>query len=63
MSTSALEEDKAETFAMRMCAPEQFAALLQDDEILRAKSTAVEAQLRKLSPALDDDFFRLIDGR
>ncbi|HEX7453613.1 MAG TPA: hypothetical protein VF294_15070 [Polyangiaceae bacterium] len=62
-ATSALEEDKAETFAMRMCAPAQFAALLHDDEILRAKSTAVEAQLRKLSPALDDDFFRRIDGR
>jgi len=56
-ATSALEEDKAETFAMRMSAPEQFAALTATDSILRAKSGALEAQLRKLGPMLDDRFF------
>lgn len=62
-ATSALEEDKAETFAMRMTAPAQFAALLANDEVLQAKSRAVEAQLRKLSPALDDQFFRSLAAR
>jgi hypothetical protein len=52
-ATSALEEDKAETFAMRMVAPREFAALLAEDPILRAKSAAIEAQLRRLSPALN----------
>ena len=62
-ATSALEEDKAETFAMRMAAPAQFAALLANDQILSAKSRAVEAQLRKLSPALDDRFFSALTAR
>ena len=62
-ATSALEEDKAETFALRMVAPAQFAALTAADPTLRAKSSAVEAQLRRLSPALDDAFFRNIDGQ
>jgi hypothetical protein len=62
-ATSALEEDKAETFAMRMSAPQKFAALLAADPILRAKSAALEAQLRKLSGALDDRFFAEVDQR
>ena len=62
-ATSALEEDKAETFAMRMAAPAQFATLLANDGILSAKSRAVEAQLRKLSPALDDHFFSTLTAR
>jgi hypothetical protein len=62
-ATSALEEDKAETFAMRMSDPRGFAALLAVDPILRAKSHALEVQLRKLSPALDERFFAAIDGR
>jgi len=62
-ATSALEEDKAETFAMRMSAPQKFAVLLATDPILRAKSAALEAQLRKLSGALDDRFFAQVDQR
>jgi len=62
-ATSALEEDKAETFAMRMAAPRAFAALIAQDPILRAKSLALEGQLRKLSPAVDDRFFALMDER
>lgn len=62
-ATSALEEDKAETFAMRMVAPRALAERLQEDEVLRAKSAAVESELRKLSPALDDRFFRAVDTR
>ena len=61
-ATSALEEDKAETFAMRMVAPARFAALTANDPILRAKAAAVEAQLRNLSPALDDHFFHAVDA-
>jgi hypothetical protein len=57
-ATSALEEDKAETFAMRMVAPRQFAALVAEDPILRAKSRALEAQLRGLCPALDVHWFQ-----
>ncbi|MEO6600220.1 MAG: hypothetical protein ABIQ16_10135 [Polyangiaceae bacterium] len=62
-ATSALEEDKAETFAMRMVAPRTFAALVAEDPILLAKSAAVEAQLHRLSPALDARFFEGIDLR
>ena len=62
-ATSALEEDKAETFAMRMSAPRTFARLIADDAILRAKSGALEAQLRTLSPAMDDRFFAGLDPR
>jgi len=62
-ATSALEEDKAETFAMRMSAPAEFAALVAKDRVLRAKSVALEAQLRKLSPRMDARFFAMIDGR
>jgi hypothetical protein len=60
-ATSALEEDKAETFAMRMSAPREFAALLAADPILRAKSAAVEAQLRKFSPLMAPHFFAAVD--
>jgi hypothetical protein len=59
-ATSALEEDKAETFAMRMSAPRQFAELIASDPILRVKSGALEAQLRKLSPTMDERFFAAI---
>ncbi len=54
---SALEEDKAETFAMRMVAPRAFAELVARDPIVRAKSQAIDAQLRRLSPALGGRFF------
>jgi hypothetical protein len=56
-ATSALEEDKAETFAMRMAAPREFAARVADDPILSAKSRAIEAQLHRFSPALDGYWF------
>jgi hypothetical protein len=62
-ATSALEEDKAEIFAMRMVAPRELDAFASADPIVRAKSRAIEAQLQKLSPALDDSFFRDIDAR
>ena len=62
-ATSALEEDKAETFAMRMALPREFAALLDADPIVRAKSAAIEAQLRRLSPAIDARFFGRVDRR
>jgi len=62
-ATSALEEDKAETFAMRMSAPERFAVLTSVDPILRAKSSALEAQLRRLSGTMDERFFSLVDRR
>jgi hypothetical protein len=62
-ATSALEEDKAETFAMRMVAPRELGARAERDPIVRAKSLAIEAQLRKLSSALDDRFFRAVDAR
>ena len=60
-ATSALEEDKAETFAMRMSAPEKFAELTAADPILRAKSAALEVQLRKFSKAMDRHFFAAVD--
>jgi len=52
-ATSALEEDKAETFAMRMSEPQKFAELIAIDPILRAKSAALDAQLRKLTRDVD----------
>jgi hypothetical protein len=60
-ATSALEEDKAETFAMRMSAPRAFAALAASDPVLRAKSAALEAQLGRLSAAMDQRFFQAVD--
>jgi hypothetical protein len=60
-ATSALEEDKAETFAMRMSAPREFATLAASDPVLRAKSAALEAQLQRLSEAMDERFFRAVD--
>ncbi len=62
-ATSALEEDKAETFAMRMVAPHALAERMQQDSILRAKSASVEHELRLLSSALDDRFFHEVDAR
>ncbi len=62
-ATSALEEDKAETFAMRMSAPREFAALIAADPILRTKSAALEVQLQNLDPTLDERFFAAIDAR
>lgn len=62
-ATSALEEDKAETFAMRMVLPRDFAALIDADPIVRAKSAAIEAQLGRLSRALDARFFARVDAR
>jgi hypothetical protein len=62
-ATSALEEDKAEIFAMRMSAPRQFAKLTAADPIMRAKSAALEAQLQRLSPTIDQRFFAAIDQR
>jgi hypothetical protein len=61
-ATSALEEDKAETFAMRMSEPRKFAALTAADPILRAKSAALEVELEKLSRTMDARFFAAIDG-
>jgi hypothetical protein len=49
---SALEEDKAETFALRMSDPNRFATMTAADPVLRAKGAAVDAQLRKLAPSL-----------
>jgi len=57
-ATSALEEDKAETFAMRMSEPAKFAQLVAADPVVRAKSAALDAQLGKLSPT-----FSRIDAR
>lgn len=61
-ATSALEEDKAETFAMRMVAPRALAARFVSDPVLRAKSNAIEHELRNLSSALDDRFFAAVDA-
>ncbi|HYQ27433.1 MAG TPA: hypothetical protein VER04_09435, partial [Polyangiaceae bacterium] len=62
-ATAALEEDKAETFAMRMSAPEKFAELIAEDAIVRAKSAALETQIRKLSARIDARFFASVDSR
>ena len=61
-ATSALEEDKAETFALRMSSPGLFAALTATDPILRAKSAALEVQLHRLSSTIDDRFFAAVDA-
>jgi hypothetical protein len=62
-ATSALEEDKAETFAMRMSAPREFALLIAADPIVRAKSAALEVQLKKLSSDMVERFFAVVDAR
>lgn len=59
-ATSALEEDKAETFAFMMVAPHAVARIAARDAIVRAKVRAIRAQLFRLSPALNDAFWRRV---
>jgi hypothetical protein len=56
-ATSALEEDKAETFAFMMVAPQKVVAMASRDPILKKKILAVERQLARLSPSIDARFW------
>jgi hypothetical protein len=57
-ATSALEEDKAETFAYMMTAPAELERAALRDSVLGAKVKAVRAELLRLSPGLDESFWR-----
>jgi hypothetical protein len=59
-ATSALEEDKAETFAFMMVAPHAIARIAARDPIVHAKVRAIRAQLVRLSPVIDDAFWRYV---
>lgn len=54
---SALEEDKAETFAFMMVAPHKVVRMASRDPILKKKVHAIERQLGKLSPSIDGRFW------
>jgi hypothetical protein len=56
-ATSALEEDKAEVFALLMVAPREVATIAQHDAIVRNKIEAVKRQLVNLSPLLNEHFW------
>ena len=47
-ATSALEEDKAETFAFLMAAPARLQAIAARDAVIRAKIAAVKAELLRV---------------
>lgn len=57
-ATSALEEDKAETFSFLMTAAGALAERTRADGVLAAKVARVKQELAKLSPELDDEFWR-----
>jgi len=57
-ATSALEEDKAETFAFMMVAPGAIGERARTDRVLQAKTQAVARQVLALSPAMDDGFWQ-----
>jgi hypothetical protein len=56
-ATSALEEDKAETFAFLMVAPGATLARAHSDRVLSAKIHAIELELGKLDPAMNAGFW------
>ncbi len=56
-ATSALEEDKAETFAFMMVAPHKLTDMASRDPILKKKILAIEHQLQRLSPSVDARFW------
>lgn len=57
-ATSALEEDKAETFAYLMTLPAEVEIASATDAVLRAKVRAVQDELYRLSPSMDESFWR-----
>lgn len=56
-ATSALEEDKAETFAFMMVAPHKVTAMAAHDPILKKKIAAIKRQLERLSPSINARFW------
>ncbi len=56
-ATSALEEDKAETFAFMMVAPQKMVEMASRDPILKKKIAAIQRQLARLSPGMDARFW------
>lgn len=56
-ATSALEEDKAETFAFLMAAPVRLAAIAARDGVIRAKIAALKAGLLEFCPEIDGRFW------
>lgn len=57
-ATSALEEDKAETFSFLMVAPAALAELSNRDAVLSEKRQRVQRQIQRLWPALGDELWR-----
>lgn len=57
-ATSALEEDKAETFAFMMTAPGTLSERARTDPVLAAKIARIERQLFSLFPELDRELLR-----
>lgn len=56
-ATSALEEDKAETFAFMMVAPHKVMNMASRDPILEKKIRAIEQQVERLTPSIDARFW------
>lgn len=56
-ATSALEEDKAETFAFMMIEPRKLADMASHDPILKKKIAAIRRQLERLSPSINAHFW------
>jgi hypothetical protein len=56
-ATSALEEDKAETFAFLMAAPVRLDAIAARDAVIRNKIVALRAELHEFCPEIDGRFW------
>ncbi len=61
-ATSALEEDKAETFSFMMVAPADIARIAAHDPVVRSKVAYVKSELGRLAPCLDAAFWRRVDA-
>jgi len=57
-ATSALEEDKAELFAVMMTRPTWLARRLAEDPVLRRKEAHLRGRLRSLSPEMGPAYWR-----
>jgi serine/threonine protein kinase len=57
-ATASVAEDKADTYAMMMVAPEAVAKRIEGDKLLRAKVALLERRLRLLGPQFTPGFWK-----
>ena len=60
-STTGVEEDKAELFAIMIVAPDYIGERVQTDSVLRAKSKRMKILLQEFCPDMSDVFWNFIE--